>query len=1566
MDRLIDRAGRRIRGAVALAALGGAMAAMAFVASPAMAADGTGTMTVSPTYVVSGSSGNFLTFTYTAGAGGVNNGKIAILVPTGWTTPDPDGFNPGGLSVPCTGDSPTVTSVSGGHLITIPEVSLTAGDTCVIRYGISGFNSGATAPSATGTSTFTTQEASSGTGTLTTIGSSPSVTVGNDGTGTMTVSPSQAVVSSAGNKLTFTYTAARTITSGQLTLAIPAGWSTPSTSAAAAGATTSTCGTVAVSGTTINVTGVSLASGGTCTVTYGNKASGPGATAPSAGGTLSFTTQEESTNDNNLVALPTSPQVIVTAADGAGTVAVSPNTLITSSPGNELDFTYTAPTGGLNDGTITLLVPTGWTTPDPDGFDPGGLSVPCTGDSATVTSVSGGHLITIPEVWLNAGGTCVIKYGINGFNSGVTAPATEGAYGFTMQEASSATGTLTTLGSSPVVTVGNDGTGAMTVSPLHAIAGTGGNTLTFTYTAARAISSGGLTVAIPAGWSTPSTSAAAAGATTSTCGTVGVTGSTIEVTGLNLVSGNTCTVTYGSRAGGPGATAPASGGTMTFTTQESSNSGGTLTTLGNGSPQVIVTAADGSGTMTVSPGNVITASTGNELDFTYTTPAGGLNNGELTILVPTGWTTPDPDGFDPGGLSVPCTGDSASVSSVAGGHLITIPGVYLNGGSTCVIRYGINGFNSGVTAPSTSGAYTFTTQEASSATGTPTSIGSSPRVNVGNDGTGTMTVSPAHAVVGSTGNTLTFTYTAATTVANGQLTLAIPAGWSAPSTTGTAAGASTSTCGTVSVAASTIQIGGVSLSSGATCKVVYGSRTSGPGAIAPSAGGPATFITQERSSSTGTLSVLGSPAPQVTAVSADGSGSMTVSPASVVNGSSRNQLTFTYTAATGGLSNGELTLVVPSGWSAPQASAPTQGGWTIAGCGSATTVSGSTIEVTGVTLSGGDTCTITYGDTFEGGSGATAPLPSGTSTFTAQAASTAAGPLTSLASSPVVNVDEDGIGTLTASPVSASAGAAGNTVTFSFTTAVAMSSGEVTIAVPSGWSAPSGTGASPGFTTTNCGGGSVGVSGNTIQVTGITAGSGTTCSIVYGDTSAGGRGATATSSPGVSAFVAQEKSSSAGTLAALATSPSVTVFAPDGSGTMTAGPTFAPVGSSGNTVTLTYTAASGGLRSGRLLVSVPSGWSAPSTTQSFPGYTTSSCGSVAISGSTIQVGGVTLAASATCTITYGNTSAGGTGASAPSSAGVSDFSTQEQSTGVGNVTAIAVSPQVDVTSSDGTGTVTVDTPTVGAGSGGNTLTFTFTAASGGTHGGTLALAVPAGWPSPSASASATGATTSTCGTVAVSGSAIQVTGVTVPGGATCTIVYGSKAAGGAGVTAPSSDVTTTFTASEMSTGVGMLTELAKSPSVTAATFPTSTVPTSGGGAGQAPGANTQRPPVLTCSLASVSARLAKTGKSRHASRNAVELIARCNQATSVTVAGTVTEQLPATGKHGKRRAQVFSLGRVRASLGATLARSLTLKLPAAAVRALEHGAKESAAFTLTASTPSATRRFTATIHALRL
>jgi hypothetical protein len=146
----------------------------------------------------------------------------------------------------------------------------------------------------------------------------------------------------------------------------------------------------------------------------------------------------------------------------------------------------------------------------------------------------------------------------------------------------------------------------------------------------------------------------------------------------------------------------------------------------------------------------------------------------------------------------------------------------------------------------------------------------------------------------------------------------------------------------------------------------------------------------------------------------------------------------------------------------------------------------------------------------------------------------------------------------------------------------------------------------------------------------------------------------------------------------VATSAMSGASANDGSGTMTTPTTSVAYGSTGNTIVFTYTAATGGMTSGEVNITVPNGWSAPAATTKVAGYTTASTGSVAVSGQTIKVTGVTLASGSTLTVTYGATKGGSPGATATSTIGAATWVTLQKSTATGTLTGLAASPSITV------------------------------------------------------------------------------------------------------------------------------------------------------------------------------------------------------------------------------------------------------------------------------------------------
>ena len=165
----------------------------------------------------------------------------------------------------------------------------------------------------------------------------------------------------------------------------------------------------------------------------------------------------------------------------------------------------------------------------------------------------------------------------------------------------------------------------------------------------------------------------------------------------------------------------------------------TAYTAATGSASATVYAPDGSGTMTVSPASVVAASTGANVVLTYTAATGGTSDGQVDVVVPPGWTTPQSTSATSAGYTT-ATGGSGSDAVGVSGSTIEVTGVTLASGQALTIRY------SAVTAPSTTGPYTFAASEASLSGTAPRSLASSPTVDVvyvvtGATGTDTLSVS---------------------------------------------------------------------------------------------------------------------------------------------------------------------------------------------------------------------------------------------------------------------------------------------------------------------------------------------------------------------------------------------------------------------------------------------------------------------------------------------------------------------------------------------------------------------------------------------------------------------------------------------------------------------------------------------------------------------------------------------------------------------------------------------------------------------------------------------------------
>ena len=215
--------------------------------------------------------------------------------------------------------------------------------------------------------------------------------------------------------------------------------------------------------------------------------------------------------------------------------------------------------------------------------------------------------------------------------------------------------------------------------------------------------------------------------------------------------------------------------------------------------------------------------------------------------------------------------------------------------------------------------------------------------------------------------------------------------------------------------------------------------------------------------------------------------------------------------------------------------------------------------------------------------------------------------------------------------------------------------------------------------------------------------------VVYGSTGGGGPGATAATTAGANVFQTQQRSTAGGVLTNIAASPSLNVYAADGSGTMTT-PTANVVNGSTNTIVFTYKAAAlGGISNGSGRAHRARGLAVADRRKH-----DLVARRARYAGQTVTVSGLTLAANATFTITYGPAAATTTG-------GPQTWSTTERSTVGGTLTALASSPSINIYAADGSGTLPALPRPVGFGSAGNTETFTYTAAAGGTSNGSVTL-----------------------------------------------------------------------------------------------------------------------------------------------------------------------------------------------------------------------------------------------------
>jgi hypothetical protein len=884
------------------------------------AADGSGTAIVDIKVVKTGETRTY-TFTYTAIGEMSGGGLVSVEAPSDWTAPQTtDATANGFFAVPTTSGTATITRTLEGREMraVISNDPVRAGETITLTY------TSAVSPGASQVSTFVVR--SQGTGdarSLAEIGSSPTVTTtkAGDGSGAISLTPASVRAVSTTSAFTFTFTAVEAFNAGQLTITTPSGWTNAVAGIPAANVLINGVApgagaiTYADSDTTVVIAVANLGPQGTITVTYGN------ATSQNNAGVATFVTKTrltQLTGVGTLTDLDNQPTVTVeNVNDGTGSAVYVGGPVAAASTGNQLTFEFTA-AGTMDGGSISMTVPTNWTEPQGTQFQPGFTIATAPSGGSVGTPTFSARTLTVPITTLGPSQIVRVIYGSASGSSGVSVQTNAGGATFFVQSQGKSDGTLTNVASRPVVVITNarDGSGTMSVSPTSVSSGSD-STLTFTYLPAGTVNGGAISLGVPTGWPSPTSSNTSVQPEPGALfGTLQFSTGAVTVPITALTSGQSVRVLYT-------ATVPATLGTVTFAAKSqglSDSQGGALVELDAGSPSLTVTgAADGSGTASVTASAPVSAgSSGNQIQIVYTA-AGPISGGAISVELPDGWAPRD-------GTLTPSSAGTLGTTTFANGD-ITVPVTNLTASQTITITYG------SATAQGASGNAQFVVKSRGSEDGQLVALSQSPyniAVSNAEDGSGTATVTPGSVIAGSTSN-FTVQFTAIGSMDGGRLVVGIPTGWTVQSVTSSSVGIVEQPA--VNNSQITVRIN--SLSGGQTVDIDL------QDAAAPSASESSSFAVQSRGSTMGTSTALtaGSPSVNVTQAAStlaftsasqnifkgqvsgsitvetqDGSGSAAASGSDVVANLSSSTATGVFdTSATGAFDGTITSVTIPAG-----------------------------------------------------------------------------------------------------------------------------------------------------------------------------------------------------------------------------------------------------------------------------------------------------------------------------------------------------------------------------------------------------------------------------------------------------------------------------------------------------------------------------------------------------------------------------------------------------------------------------------------------------------------------------
>jgi len=566
------------------------------------------------------------------------------------------------------------------------------------------------------------------------------------------------------------------------------------------------------------------------------------------------------------------------------------------------------------------------------------------------------------------------------------------------------------------------------------------------------------------------------------------------------------------------------------------------------------------------------------------------------------------------------------------------------------------------------------------------------------------------------GSNIVVTFTAVAAMAKGaQVTLEIPAGWTAPVIADDIA--------TTTVDERNLLITGISNTGAATettatqtwSEAVSGqtiTATIGANGIVATNTVVFTYLNPTVQATAGSAefkvrsSFSGAPADIVTdspsipvAQSGGGSGKLAISPTTKEVNTSATY-TFTYTVSEA-VTAGAVTVTIPDGWTAPLADDAGTVDVNEANI-SAGTVSGRTVTVPIATLAAGASATFTYTGM--------AQANSGTASFSPQSKVSAAGSLGSIPAglSPTVTLTNVAAGRkqalrfMSGALTSVASASSGNELIFELVAAGTMDGGSLQVTIPTfdaanPWTAPQLNAGQAGYVLAQTpNGGSAGaavVAGHVITVPIVSLAKDQVLRVRYGAGS-GSSGVTARGTTGYSSFKFETKGKAGDAdYATAGYLPIEITNAANGTGSVAVDPASV---AAGDAVSLTFTfTAAGTIDGGSIKMALPVGSAWPAmasanTTATAGAGASVSTATIASDGSTIEVPVSSLGAGQDVVINYG----GGSAITVPSQLGSYSFTFSSKGASTGSLVNILTQPSVTVTSAaDGLGTAAVSATT---------------------------------------------------------------------------------------------------------------------------------------------------------------------------------------------------------------------------------------------------------------------------------